>query len=112
MKLYYFETSNPRKACAVARYLNSPVEFVRVDLMKGEHKSPDYLAVNPNGKVPALVDGNVRLWESTAIMIHLSNRAGSDLWPRDPARQADTVRWLVWDAAHFSRHASTLYFEN
>src|SRR6478735_10459234 len=44
MKLYYFETLNPRKACRVAKYLGSPVEFVRVDLTKGEHKKPGYLA--------------------------------------------------------------------
>ena len=39
MKLYYFETLNPRKACAVARYLGSPVEFVRIDLAKGENRT-------------------------------------------------------------------------
>jgi glutathione S-transferase len=54
MKLYYCETLNPRKACAVARYLQSPVEFVHIDLGQGEHKQPDFLALNPNGKVPVL----------------------------------------------------------
>ncbi len=49
MKLYYAETLNPRKACAAAKYLNSPVEFVRLELLKGEHKQPAYLAHNPNG---------------------------------------------------------------
>jgi glutathione S-transferase len=61
MKLYYFETPNAGKACAVARYLNVPVEFVRVDLTKGEHRTPAFLAINPNGKMPALEDGAVRL---------------------------------------------------
>jgi hypothetical protein len=61
MKLYYFETPNAGKACAVARYLNAPVEFVRVDLTKGEHRTPAFLAINPNGKMPALEDGAVRL---------------------------------------------------
>ena len=110
MKLYYFETPNARKACAVARYLKTPVEFVRVDLTKGEHKAPAFLAINPNGKVPALEDGDVRLWESAAIMCHLADRAGSSLWPKD-ARQIDVVRWLSWDATHFSRHAGTLFFQ-
>jgi glutathione S-transferase len=50
MKLYYFETINPQKACAVARYLNSPVEFIRVDLGKGENRTPQYLAVNPTAR--------------------------------------------------------------
>jgi glutathione S-transferase len=110
MKLYYFETPNGRKACAVARYLNAPVEFVRVDLTKGEHKAPAYLAINPNGKVPALGDGEVRLWESMAIMCYLADKAGSDLWPTD-GRQIDVIRWLSWDAMHFSRHAGTLFFQ-
>lgn len=110
MKLYYFETPNGRKACAVARYLDAPVEFVRVDMTKGEHKSPAFLRVNPNGKVPALEDGDVRLWESAAIMCYLADRAGSSLWPKD-ARQIEVIRWLSWDIAHFSRHAGTLFFQ-
>jgi glutathione S-transferase len=110
MKLYYFETINPQKACAVARYLNSPVEFVRIDLAKGQHKSPDYLAINPNGKVPALADGETLLWESNAIMCHLAQRAGSDLWPSDPAKQIEVLKWLSWNSEHFTRHAGNLYF--
>jgi len=110
MKLYYFETPNARKACAVARYLNSGAEFVRVDLSKGEHKTPAFLAINPNGKVPALEDGEARIWESMAIMCYLADKAGSSLWPKD-ARQIDVIRWLSWDAMHFSRHAGTLFFQ-
>ncbi|MBA2409367.1 MAG: glutathione S-transferase family protein [Gammaproteobacteria bacterium] len=111
MKLYYAETPNPRKPCAVAKYLQSPVEYVRVDLRKGEHQAPAYLAINPNGNVPALEDGALRLWESCAIMCYLARRAESDLWPNDE-RQIDIVRWLSWDIAHFSRTAGTLFFEH
>ena len=112
MKLYYFETPNPRIACAVAKHLDSPLEYVRVNLGKGENKSPEFLAVNPNGKVPALSDDGVNLWESNAIMAYLAQKAGSDLWPTDSATQIDTLRWLAWDASHFSRHAGSLFFEN
>ena len=112
MKLYYFETLNPRKACAVARHLAAPVEFVRVDLSKGEQKTADYLAINPNGKVPALVDGNTRLWEANAIMCYLARAAGSELWPSDSAGQIDLIRWLGWNSEHFTRHAGTLYFQH
>jgi len=110
MKLYYCETLNPRKACAVARHLRSPVEFVRVDLGRGEHKSPQFLALNPNGKVPVLQEGNESLWEANAIMCRLSDVAHSDLWPHD-ARQVDVLRWLSWDAQHFTPYGGTLYFE-
>lgn len=112
MKLYFSETINPRKACAVARHLNVPVDFVPVDLAQGEHRAPAFLAINPNGKVPVLHDGDLVLWEANAIMCHLSNVAGADLWPRDPRAQIEVQRWLSWDASHFTAHGGTLYFEN
>jgi glutathione S-transferase len=112
MKLYYFESLNGRKACAVAKHLGSPVEPVRIDLGKGENRTPDYLAINPNGKVPALADGDLRLWEANAIMAHLARVAGSDLWPRDDDRQIELTRWLSWDAWHFTRHGATLVFQH
>ena len=111
MKLYYCETLNPRKVCALARHLELPVEFVRVDLKSGEHRKPEFLAINPNGKVPVLQDADWVLWESNAIMCHLARQAGSDLWPEDE-RQIEVMRWLLWDANHFTRHGGSLYFEN
>ncbi len=111
MQLYYFETLNPRKACAVAKHLGSPAEFVRVDLATGENKAPAYLAMNPNGKVPTLVDGGRTLWEADAIMAYLARAAGSELWPSDE-RQIDVVRWLSWSSQHFNRHAGMLYFQH
>lgn len=112
MKLYYATTLHSRKVCALARHLESPVAFVPVDFARGEQRQPSFLAMNPNGKAPVLVDGELKLWESAAIMMHLAIRAGSELWPRDPAAQVEVVRWLSWDSAHFSRHGGTLYFEH
>jgi glutathione S-transferase len=112
MKLYYFESLNARKACAVAKHLGSPVELVRVDMGRGEHKAPGYLAINPNGKIPGLVDGRLKLWEANAIMAHLARTAGSDLWPRDDDRQIELTRWLSWDAWHFTRHGAVLVFQH
>ena len=113
MQLYYFETMNPQKACATAKYLGLPVTYVRLDPQKGEHKRPEHLARNPNGKVPVLVDGELTLWESVAIMAHLSNKAGSDLWPaHDPAAQVEVLRWLSWDAFQFVRFTGVFYFEH
>lgn len=110
MKLYYYETLNPQKACAVARYLGSPIEYVRIDLAKRENRTPEFLAINPNGRVPALTDGDVHLWEADAIMAYLARAAGSDLFPVDD-RLIDVVRWLSWNANHFTRHAGALYFQ-
>lgn len=110
MKLYYAETLNPRKACAVARHLKAPVEYVFVDLAKGEHRTPAFRALNPNQKVPVLVEGGRSLWESNAIMCRLAAAMDSDMWPRDE-RQIEVIRWLSWDAVHFTRHGGALFFE-
>ncbi|MFL9962864.1 glutathione S-transferase family protein [Paraburkholderia sediminicola] len=111
MKLYYAETLAPRKACAVAGYLGLPIDYMFVDLRKGEQTRPEYLAINPNGKLPSLVDGDRNLWEADAIICHLAQRAESALWPRSAPQQIDVVRWMSWNSQHFYRHAGSLYFE-
>jgi glutathione S-transferase len=110
MKLYFAETINARKACAAAKHVGAPVEFVRVDLRTGQHKQPPFLAMNPNAKVPVLESEGATLWESNAIMCRLAEAAGSDFWPKD-ARQINVIRWMFWSSEHFSRYASRLYFE-
>lgn len=110
MKLYWSDVLSARKACAVAKYLQSPIDYLYLDLGRGEHKTPEYLALNPNGKVPTLVDGARSLWEADAIMCHLAARCDSDLWPQD-ARQIEVIRWLSWATQHLNRAAGNLYFE-
>lgn len=111
MKLYYCDVLMPRKACAVARYLNAPVEFVYLDLAKREHKAPDYLKLNPNGKVPTLADGERSIWEADAILCTLAQMTKSDLWPQG-GKQIEVMRWLSWNAYQFDPGASALYFEH
>jgi len=110
MKLYYADVLMPRKACALAGYLKAPVEFVYLDLAKGEHKTPGYLKLNPNGKVPTLADGERSIWEADAILCTLAQITKSDLWPAD-SRQAEILRWLSWNAYQFNPGGSALYFE-
>jgi glutathione S-transferase len=111
MKLHYFETINGRKACVAAKHLNAPVEFVRVNLGKGEQSTPAFLAFNPNGKVPVLETATGSIWESNAIMAYLAQKMNSDLLPTD-ARLPEVVRWLTWSSEHFNRYTSRVYFEN
>jgi glutathione S-transferase len=113
MKLYYFETMNPRKVCALAKYLGSPVEYIRTDLGQGAHKAPDYLARNPNGLVPLLVDNGRSIWESAAIMVHLAHKSGSEMWPaRDPDKLVEVVKWLSWNNSHWTGVTGPFYFEH
>jgi glutathione S-transferase len=113
MKLYTFVGSpNGRKVQAVINHLHLDVEIEHRDVFEGDLRTPDYLALNPNAKVPTLVDGTFVLWESAAIMQYLADKAGGDvLFPRDPQKRADVVRWQCWEGAHFNRAFGTLTVE-
>jgi glutathione S-transferase len=113
MKLYMTPLSpNVRRVRITAAVLQMQLEELVLDFAKGEHKQPAYLALNPNGAVPTLVDGELVLTESRAIMQYLaSKRPESGLVPNDPQGRADSVRWQFWDAAHFSPQLGTLTFE-
>ncbi len=82
-----------------------------VDVTQGAHKAPDFLAINPNGMVPALVDGELVLWESTAIARHLVAQTGSDLLPAG-IPGLDVERWIAWALAHLGPAADTLILQN
>jgi glutathione S-transferase len=113
MKLYINPLSpNVRRVQLTAAVLGLKLEEKRLDFIKGEHKTPEFLALNPNGAVPTLVDGDVVLTESRAIMQYLaSKKRESGLLPRDEQECADVTRWQFWDAAHFSPQLGTLTFE-
>ncbi|NVB39150.1 glutathione S-transferase family protein [Pseudenhygromyxa sp. WMMC2535] len=113
MKLYQHPASqNARKIAALIAHTGLEVEFEFVDLTKGEQQKPEFLALNPNGKIPVLVDGDFTLWESNAIMAYLADKSGdTTLWPEGQARY-DVMRWLTWDTAHWSPTVNTFVFEN
>lgn len=114
MKLYHSVlSSNARKVHVVARLLGTNLELVTLDLSKREQNAPAYLAINPNGRVPTLVDGDFVLWESSAIMQYLCDRKpGQTLYPTDPRARADVNRWLFWGTGHLSVPVATLNWEN
>ena len=96
MKLYGYEMSgNAYKVELLLNLLGLEYEFVRVDLMAGEHKQLEFLALNPFGQVPVLVDGDRVLQDAQAILTYLGGVYGGDAWlPRDPQELPAIVRWL------------------
>jgi glutathione S-transferase len=103
---------NSRKVEAVILHLGLQVEIRARDLFKGELRSTDYLAINPNAKVPTLVDGDFKLWESAAIMQYLAERSDDNsLFPRNPRIRADITRWQCWEGQYFNAGLGTLAFE-
>ena len=71
-------------------YEHTPTNF------REESKAPEYKAINPNGRIPALVDGETKLFESMAINLYLAKKYGGDLYPSDPADEARAWQWSVW----------------
>ncbi len=111
MKLYTnLFSPNARKVHAVANELGIELETQTVDLRGGEQRTPEYLTLNPNGKVPTLVDGDTVLWESNAIMCYLAGKGDTDLWPKT-AKRYDILRWMFWESNHLSNALNRLFFQ-
>ena len=108
MKLFYSHNLNPRVAVAVARYLQSPVEYVRVSPRRPDQIEA-FRAINPNALVPVLSDAAGTLWEADAIACRLSAMAGSDFWRTDETLP-EMIKWVSWSAYHLTRAADPLYF--
>lgn len=114
MKLFYHPMSNNgRLALAVAKHLGVALDLQVIDLMKGEHRTDDYLGLNPNGKVPTLQDGDFVLWESNAIAQYLAEGVENDtpFFPRDRRSRADLLRWQSWAIAHLGPATSQIAYE-
>ncbi|MGK7872872.1 MAG: glutathione S-transferase family protein [Xenococcaceae cyanobacterium] len=96
IKLYGHELSgNSYKAQLLLSLLHIDYQYVGVDLMQGEHKSSEFLHLNPFGQVPVLVDGETVLQDAQAILIYLARRYGGDDWlPMDAEPLSRVVRWL------------------
>jgi glutathione S-transferase len=77
--------------------LGIPYEFILLDLQAGEHRQPEYLAINPIGKVPAIVDGDFQLWESGAILFYLAQKYGN--LPSSLEEQAKINQWIIFGNA-------------
>lgn len=109
LKLYYSHNLNPRVAVAVARHLASPVEYLRARPMHPAHRDT-FRKINPNTRVPVLVEEARTLWETDAIACRLSELAGSDFW-RTGDEQAEMIMWISWGTHHLTRAADPVYFE-
>lgn len=108
MQLYAFPGSfNSRKVVALVNHLDLPVEIVSLTLE--EVWSDDFAATNPNRVAPALIDGDLRLWESNAIGIHLAR--GTAMLPSAGREQSDMLRWLFWEGIHLNRALGVVFVQ-
>jgi glutathione S-transferase len=93
-------TVNCRKVIAGLDLIGAPYERVHIDYFTGQHRAPEFVAVNPNAALPALVDGDFVLWESNAILQYVADKVGNTTaFPTDLRVRADINRWLLWEAS-------------
>lgn len=103
LALYTTLTSaNGRKVMAVSEHLGLTPEVRLINVYEGEGQTPEYIAINPTGKIPTLVDEKITLSESNAIMQYLAEAYGEcRLYARDPVERAVVSSWLFWESAHW-----------
>ncbi|GAB3038147.1 glutathione S-transferase family protein [Bowmanella dokdonensis] len=113
MQIYWIKAQAPLRVLALCKHLGLQAEFIQLDPTNGSLKTDEFAKLNPNMKVPVLVDGDTVLWEASAIMVYLCNKAGSSLWPaNNPAEQVEVIKWLSWNDCHWMEAVGTFYFEH
>lgn len=102
--LYTWTTPNGRKISIMLEEIGLPYKVIPVDIGKGEQSTPQFTAINPNQKIPAIVDhdvdgGPLSIFESGAILVHLAEKTGK-LLPRDVRGRAAVMQWLMYQMSH------------
>jgi GST-like protein len=115
LKFYYNTAPNPMKVALFLEEAGLAYEPVPIDTRKAEQHKPDYLAINPNAKLPAIVDGDVTVFDSTAILLYLAEKTGKLLPASTPKTRGELLSWLLFVASgvgpysgqsvHFRRYA-------
>jgi GST-like protein len=115
LKFYYNTAPNPTKVALCLEEMEVPYTPMPVDTRKGEQHTPTFLAINPNAKVPAIVDGDATVFDSSAILLYLAEKTGQFLPPASPAGRASLYSWMMFvgtgvgpysgQAVHFNHYA-------
>jgi glutathione S-transferase len=109
LKIYGMPLSPPsNKVVYTANYLNIPYEFHSMNIAAGETHKPEFLKINPVGKVPAIDDGGFTLFESNAIIRYLADKEGSALYPKELQTRAVVEQWLDFAAQHVALATSKI----
>ncbi len=105
-------SANGRKVLAVTLHLDLKPKIIMINVYAGDGQTPEYLAVNPSGKIPTLVDNGFVLWESNAIIHYISDVFGNFLLSStDPKERSDIERWLFWESSHWQPSISGVIAE-
>lgn len=98
IKFYFNGSPNPTKIALALEEMGLAYEPIPVDPRRGDQFKADYLAINPNAKVPSIVDGDVTVFDSNAILLYLAEKTGSFLPPAGGSNRAELLSWLMFIA--------------
>jgi GST-like protein len=113
IKFYYSGAPNPTKVALFLEEAGLPYEPIPVDTRKGDQHKPDYLAVNPNAKVPAIVDGDAVVFDSNAILLYLGEKTGKFMPPKGDKARGELLSWLMFVASGVGPYAGqSVHFRN
>jgi glutathione S-transferase len=104
-------SGSQRRILAAADYMGLEYEEVFLDLFKGEQRDPAFLALNPFGQVPVLVDGDTVIYEASAINIYLADKFGTDLLPAEGPQRYEVLQWMFWSGEHWRQYSVMLFNE-
>jgi GST-like protein len=111
IRFYFFPSTNPYKVALYLEESGLPYEMVPIDIRRGAQFSPEFLALNPNAKTPALTDGDLALFDSTAILLHLTEKTGKFLPPA--ALRGELLSWLLFIASGIGPYSGqAVYFRH
>lgn len=108
LKLYYHPSPNPLKVALYLEETGTPYELVTVDTRLGEQHFAAFKAINPNAKTPAMTDGDIRIFDSTAIMLYLADKTGQFVPENTPAERAEMYSWLMFIATGIGPYCGQL----
>ena len=116
LKFYFSGAPNPTKVALFLEEAGVPYEAIPVDTRKGDQFKPAFVAINPNSKVPVIVDGDATVFDSNAILLYLGEKTGKFMPPNTPAARGELLSWLMFvatgvgpysgQAVHFKHHAT------
>ena len=99
IKFYFSGAPNPMKVALFLEEAGVPYEPIPVDTRKGDQHKPEFLKVNPNAKVPVIVDGDARVFDSNAILLYLGEKTGKFMPPATPRNRGELLSWLMFVAS-------------
>jgi GSH-dependent disulfide-bond oxidoreductase len=113
LKFYYSAAPNPTKVALFLEESGLAYEPIPVDTRKGDQHKPEYLAINPNAKVPSIVDGDATVFDSNAILLYLAEKTGKFLPPKGDKARGELLSWLMFAASGVGPYSGqAVHFRN